>query len=609
MHVGCRPYRQHLELRASWHGNGKVIWMTRKQVGLTLVAMVVLAALVFFLPRLFTRNADLRSSLAAALNLPKDRAADFFINLPPAASRYPGTILATERLFILNPADASDSDLHTGSSFQLTADDQVAGRALGSLGVPWLNEAASSKQEVGLELQVTDGKILEMDIPALKRKLMASQEAQSAANKGTDPIVITRAYEGRLTYLLKRKGSDQGSVWNKAAQSNLNTEHFRIDASRAQQGEVRVEMLDPVIFAFEASSAHFILTHLGVEPSDVVLSPIRPQLDKVSNVLPADNRPSANWTLVTIASGHYPKLAMLRQDWNADSARLVSSTLAQYAPTAQLNLVSTEEQPLTEQGVHDFLAAVATTVRSNHSQFLVTYYVGHTMTWPSGDIALILGSASQIPTNLPTRSPGLIDQAVGSKIGDLARLANAIDANLETLPEGFLPLRELYSQLEEAHIPFALIVDGCLRMDEFERMRSELGITSDKGQNIFFYAGPGGGAGDSLSRLGTLQEHVADTQPYLHSKNLVLLAAKPGTYASSRPSPDNTWSEVGPLAARLTNLYRASRFDEDRPSLADLVGRVTDFNGVGEISPTGSISWSDSTQFKQLAGTVSYPGS
>jgi hypothetical protein len=582
--------------------------MTRKKVGLTLVAILVLTALVFFLPRLSTRNADLRSRLAAALNLPKDRAADFFINLPPAASRYPGTILATERLFILNPADANDSDLRTGNSFELTTDDQVAGSALGSLGVPWLNEAASSKQEVGLELKVTDGKLLEMDVSALKRKLLASQEAQSAANKGTDPIVITRAYQGRLTYVLKRKGSDQGSVWNKAAQSNLNTEHFRVDASRAQQGEVRVEMLEPVIFAFEASSAHFILTHLGVEPSDVTLSPIRPQTEKASNAIPTTSKQSANWTLVTIASGHYPKLAMLRQDWNADSAGLVGSTLAQYAPAIQLNLVSTEEQPLTERGVHDFLAKVSASVQTNHSQFLVAYYVGHTMTWPSGDIALILGSASQIPTNLPTRSPELIDQAVGSKIGDLARLANAVDSNLETLPEGFLPLRELYAQLEQTNIPFALIVDGCLRMDEFERMRSELGIASDRDQNVFFYVGPQGGAGDSLSRLGALQERVADTQPYLRSNNLVLLAAKPGTFASSRPNPDNIWSEVGPLAARLTNLYRASHFDESRPSLADLVGRVTDFNGVGEVSPTGSISWSDATRFKQLAGTVGYPG-
>ncbi|RSL18603.1 hypothetical protein EDE15_4193 [Edaphobacter aggregans] len=583
--------------------------MTRKQVGLTLIAMVVLTALVFFLPGLFTRNADLRSSLAAALNLPKGRAADFFINLPPAASRYPGTILVTEKLFILNPADANDTDLHTGSSFQLTTDDQIAGSALGSLGVPWLSEAASSKQEIGLDLQVTDGKILEMDVAALKRKLLASQEAQSAANKGTDPVVITRAYQGRLTYLLKRKGADQGSLWSKAAKSNINSEHFRIDASRAQQGEVRVEILDPVIFAFEASSAHFILTHLGVEPSDVVLSPIRPQPKNTSSVIPATSTQPAAWTLVTIASGHYPNLAMLRQDWNADSAKLFGNTLARYSPAARLDMISTEDRPLTEQRIRDFLATVATTVQRNNSRFLIAYYVGHTMTWPSGDIALILGSASQIPANLPTRSPELIEHAVDSKIGDLARLANAIDANLETLPPGFLPLRELYAQLAQTHTPFALIVDGCVRMDEFERMRSELGIVSDKGQNIFVYVGPEGAAGDTLSRLGTLQEHVADTQPYLHSSNVVLLAAKPGTYANSRQDPDNTWSEVGPLAARITFLYRASRYDADRPSLADLVGRVTDFNGVGEISPTGSISWSDSIEFKQLAGKVSYPGS
>lgn len=581
--------------------------MTRKQVSLTVAALIALAALVFFLPRLFVRNADLRSRLAAALSLPKARAADFFLNLPPAVSRYPGTILATDQMFILNPVDANDQDVHAGGNFQLTADDQVAGNALGSLGVSWLNEAASSKQEIGLELQVTDGKVLEMDVTALKRRLLDSQEAQNAANKGTDPVIITRAYQGRLTYVLRRKGSDQGSVWNKAPQANVNEGHFRIDASRAQQGEVRVEILDPVIFAFEASSAHYILTHLGVEPSDVVLSPIRPKGDTKSGTATVAE-PSTPWTLVTIASGHYPRLATLRQDWNADSANLAGNTLAQYAPVARLDLVSTEEQPLTEEGVHTFLSEVASAVQANHSRFLIAYYVGHTMTWPSGDIALILGSASSIPSNLHSRSPALLDQAVGTQIGDLARLANALDANLETLPEGFLPLRGLYAQLAQTHIPFALLVDGCLRMDEFERMRTELGIVSDRGQNVFVYVGPEGGETDSLSRFGTLLEHVADTQPYLHSNNLVLLAAKPGTYANARPNPDNAWDEAGPLAARLTDLYRASRFDDDRPTLADLIRRVTDFTGVGEISPKGSISWSNPAEFNRVAGALAYPG-
>lgn len=580
--------------------------MTRKQVILTLAAIAALPALVFILARLLPRKADLRSSLAAALNLRHDSAAYFFINLPPAASRYPGTILAADQLFVLDSVGASDPVHLTGRSFQLSANYQLAGSALGSLGVPWLNEVASSKLKVGLQLQVTDGRILEMSVPDLKKRLLHSVAAQDAANKGTDPLIITRAYEGRLTYILTREGSDMGAVWEKAARSNLNAEQFRIDTSHAQQGVVRVEMLQPVIFAFEASSAHFILNDLGAKPSDVVLSPVRPQQEKIST------RKSATvWSLVTIASGHYPKLAMLRQDWNADSARLVEGTLAQYGPAARLNLISTEEHPLTEQGVHRFLSKVATAVQANHSRFMVVYYIGHVMTWPSGDIALILGSASRIPRNLhPKRSPEVIDQAFGAKIGNLARLANTIDANLETLPEGFLPLHELYRQLVQTHIPFVLILDGCLRMSEFERMRSELGIIQLGGgdHTTFVYLDANGRDAQSYVRFSTLLDRAADTQPYLHSQNVVLFAAKPGTYAIGQPNPDNTWSEIGPLAERLTNLYRGSRFHSDRPSLAELVGRVMDYDGVGEMSPTGSVSWSDWTEFNRLAGTVKYPG-
>jgi hypothetical protein len=118
---------------------------------------------------------------------------------------------AMEKLFILNPADANDTDLHTGASFQLTTDDQITGSALGSLELPWLSEAASSKHEIGLELQTTDGKILEMMYRVLKRRLLASQEARSAANKGTDPVLLTRPYQGRLTLSAETKWHRSGS--------------------------------------------------------------------------------------------------------------------------------------------------------------------------------------------------------------------------------------------------------------------------------------------------------------------------------------------------------------------------------------------------------------
>ena len=60
---------------------------------------------------------------------------------------------------------------------------------------------------------MTGGKIPEMNVPALKRKLLASQEAGSAANA----VVLARAYQGRLTLSTDTKWTDQGSIWSKAA--------------------------------------------------------------------------------------------------------------------------------------------------------------------------------------------------------------------------------------------------------------------------------------------------------------------------------------------------------------------------------------------------------
>jgi len=55
-----------------------------------------------------------------------------------------------------------------------------------------------------------------------------------------------------------------------------------------------------------------------------------------------------------------------------------------------------------------------------------------------------------------------------------------------------MPLRELYSDLEGAKVPFALLVDGCFRNDEFEQFRNGLGLSSDAETRTFFYTGPDG---------------------------------------------------------------------------------------------------------------------
>ena len=581
--------------------------MTRKRLITALVAALGLAIAVFLFPRFLTRNHDLRGALAAALQVSADRQQDFFTNLPPASSRLPGSILATRKLLVLDATDANNQDIHAGARFQLSTDDAIAASALGSLSVPVFREAAENKQAISLELRVENGKVLEMDGPQLKRRVLESQAARDAANKGTDPLIITRAYSGQLTFVLRQRSKESGELWSRLERSGASSKDDRlhISADRATAGELTVEVRDPVVFAFEASAASFITSHLGVEPTDVQLRPVRPadlggQAMKIT-------APSKSWLLATISSGHYPSLQTLRQDWNASSASLVGETLAEYAPARASSLTATEERPLSESEITGFVADVGKSARENHLQFVLVYYVGHMLTWPSGDIALILGDARDVPHFAPIARKEVIDDAFGKKIGDLSRLADAISANVELLPEGFLPLRALYSDLEKMGVPFALVVDGCLRMDEFERSREALGIVSDRSGNSFFYVGTDSGATHALSQLGVLIRHAADAQPFLHSTNPVILAAKPGTYAFAIPNPDLSWGTVGPMAARLANLFRASRFDADRPTLAGLIERVVDFRGTGEIAPKGSISWSDFSQFHTAAESIPYP--
>ncbi len=580
----------------------------RKRIAITGAVLAVLLLIsVIVIPRLLTRNHELRAALASALQVSADRQQDFFLNLPPAQSRYPGSILATSKLLVLDASDANTPDIHTGSTFQLTTDDAVAASALGSLSVPALRDAAESKQAIALELRITNGKVLEMDVPQLKQRLLASNAARNAANKGTDPLIITRAYSGQLTFVLHRRSTDAGELWSRVSRSAQTSSNDRVHiaADRATAGELSVEVVDPVIFAFEASAASFITNHLGVEPSDVQLRPVKP-----SDIQPTSTSSRSNhapWVLATIASGYYPSLRTLRQDWNAQSAALVRQTLAEYSPNKVHTLDATEEKPLSAPAIARFIQSMGQEARAPTPPLIIAYYVGHVLTWPSGGIALVLGTAKAIPEFATSANKTALDNAFGANIGDLARLAATLSANTEALPEGFLPLRDLYAELSQLGAPFALIVDGCLRMDEFERAREDLHITSDPGLHTFLYVGPDGNASGALSQLGMLLTHVADNQPFLHTSNPVILAAKPGTYAFASPNPDVAWNSVGPLAARITHYFRGARFDPDRPTLANVIQRVVDFTGVGEIDPKGSISWSNFSTFHARAAEIAYP--
>jgi hypothetical protein len=547
---------------------------------------------------------DLKSALAASLHLPKDEAKRFFVNLPPAGSRYPGAIIAPPEMLVLEESSANEDGIIPGNRFVLTASDSTVANALSGFNSQLLRTMSHDKDDVSVELHVNNGQVLEMAVPTLKQKLLGSNAAQSAANKGTDPLIITRAYVGDLSFAIKKKSDAGAKLIAQAAKSPdlKSNSSLSISADQSGQGELTITVKDPIVFAFEASSARYLTQHLGARPDSVTLTPIEPK-----DIPPPKSgkfQASTAWTLATISSGFYSHLRNLDQPWNAASADLVEGTLSAYGPAVSLRLRASETVPLTSQRMADFVSAVADESKKRNSKLIVVYYIGHMVSWPDRDIALILGDAEQIPDLTRERTNLALRQQFGSAVGSLFELSDVLNANLEPLPKGFLPLRELYSELENSNVRFALIVDGCLRNDEFEKLRAGLGIVSDSGTNTFFFVGPDQKLLTSLDQFDSYLRHFSDTLPYLRTANPVVLAAKPGTFAQPHEDPDATWTPVGPLAARLTHFVRAREFDAPPPTLGEALANVTDYKGVGEIDPKGSISWSDFEQLKRTTAVM-----
>jgi len=66
---------------------------SRKQIMWLAAAVIVISVAAISLPKFLARPKDMKSALASALHVGSERKDDFFINLPPASSRYPGAIL------------------------------------------------------------------------------------------------------------------------------------------------------------------------------------------------------------------------------------------------------------------------------------------------------------------------------------------------------------------------------------------------------------------------------------------------------------------------------------------------------------------------------------
>ena len=156
---------------------------------------------------------------------------------------------------------------------------------------------------------------------------------------------------------------------------------LKLDASKSGEGEITVEVAQPVVFAFEASSARYITNHLGSGPDDVSLTPIRP-----SDVKPRANATGVSvqpWTFVSVSSGYYQNIRTSDQPWNSRSADALESAFRLFNPQSALRFRATPDHPLTSTALSDFVSQTGVAAKQAHSQFILVYYIGHTLSWPN----------------------------------------------------------------------------------------------------------------------------------------------------------------------------------------------------------------------------------
>jgi hypothetical protein len=137
------------------------------------VALVVLIA-ALLLPRILVRHRSLVDALAEALQLPRDRRDFFFVNLPPAAARYPGSVLVIPQMLLLERSDENDVTIVEGKSFTLECEDANTANVVGSVSAAFAKELISNKDALKVTMRVEDGQVLEMAVDQLKHRLLNS---------------------------------------------------------------------------------------------------------------------------------------------------------------------------------------------------------------------------------------------------------------------------------------------------------------------------------------------------------------------------------------------------------------------------------------------------
>jgi hypothetical protein len=189
-------------------------------------------------------------------------------------------------------------------------------------------------------------------------------------------------------------------------------------------------------------------------------------------------------------------------------------------------------------------------------------------------------------TTTPVRS------GVAGNLRDVMQAVEQAEAELAPRP-GTLDVAVLQRHLAEAHIPYVLLIDGCLEDPNYQQARDRLGIVIDPHGGEPRYVGPRDAGSALRSQLEELRNYPIDF-PYLKGKDPIVLGATPGTPAYAEPNP--VWqlgAPVGPIAWRLWDVVVRTRWSSERPSFIRILNFTAERQELGPQELVGTISWSD----------------
>ncbi|MBV8589502.1 MAG: hypothetical protein JO212_05485 [Acetobacteraceae bacterium] len=556
-------------------------------------------------------GATLSDELSRLIGVP---AAELIPNLPPRTDRLPGALFNPDSS-ILDIGSINDADLRS-SGLSLRA--ALAPESFSSEAVwrwPFLSRYRDKFQ---ISVEITGA--ASYAIKSISERLDDSESARELIDHGIQPILIDRVWQGYIQLIVSRKLGVSDNAWaevinavrhdmdptsptnrDACSDSELSIKEGQLGFALSVQWFDPVQQTcrsDPVVFAYSALR----LGRPGSIGSNLssptrVLSGELGRLGTLPAEMPATTpRP---WALATVSSGWYSLMATMNQPWNSISAATVEKSLSAYRPTFTRRLEAARERTLTREATLDFVRSVALEAKKRQARLLVLYYIGHMVTHDDDTLALLMGDATRGGGS--AQSPDVF-YSTGGNIADLGRAATAIRRKLQP-PEGELQLGDLYDAAASGGVPFVLIVDGCLEAPKFAAFRDRLGLIIGPQQLLNVFVGPDSPE-NAISRFSDRLRHFPDGQPFLSSKNPVILGAAPGTVAYERENLAWEWgAPIGPLASYIATTVERSKFWPDRPSLAQLLNWSAENKRLGENNLKGTISWSDWSQFLSMRST------